>query len=110
MDDRDWLLRQLKQLLEFVRRLLTKISKLREEKQLDQALAELGAGYLELFGLEARFLPMMTPEAVRRSLGSSAREELLADLLRAEVEIRTARGEVELAGRLRALADALGTD
>ena len=107
MDDRDWLLRQLKQLLEFVRRLLARVRELRDAQEPQQALDELGAAYRELFGLEARYLPMMTPEAVRQSLGSKAREGLLAELLRAEAELRGARGEAGLAGRLVALADAL---
>lgn len=110
MDDRDWLLRQLQQLLDFVRKLLARVQKLREAQEPRLALQELGAAYLELFGLEARFLPMMTPDAVRKSLGSKAREGMLAELLLAEAELRGDLGERELADKLLALAAALANE
>ena len=102
--EKDFILRAIEELARFLAAALRRALQLEEAGQHEQALQELGEAYRELFGLDGRFLHLMSAEQVAQALGHPERLRLLAQLLDAEAGIRDASGDPARAQILRTKA------
>jgi hypothetical protein len=97
MFERDYIVRQIKQL----RALLAAIFKLKKEEKLDEALEQLQGAFPPFFGIEYRMLAGFDSASAAKLLVDSGRIKILAQLLEEEADIHRRRGDVELSAAKR---------
>jgi hypothetical protein len=83
IEDKDYVLKLVRRMAE----VLAKMIRHRQLKEHEQALQEVGGAYQDLFGVDERFVHMMTPQAVRAALRHPARIEAFANLLREHAKL-----------------------
>jgi hypothetical protein len=109
LTERDWVMRTVKQLAEFIARAL----KLAREEKRDQAIALLQGACVDLFGIEYRVLSMVDAKSAIELLGSPARVKAFIELVEtmAEAENDALRKEArrEHVRQLRAAAKLQGS-
>ena len=102
--EKDFILRTIEEMARFLAAALRRALGLAEAGQHEAALQEIGEAYRELFGLDGRFLHLMSAAQVAQALGHPERLRLLAQLIEADAGIREAGGDAARAQSLRAKA------
>ena len=101
----DYLMKMVQQLTEY----LVKIAKLRDEGELDQALAAVDEALEALFGNDLVLLQQLDPLSAARMLSHPERIAAYARLLEEEASIYLKMGEIQLTERLRKRAKLVAT-
>ncbi len=93
----DFILRAVEQMA----RAIARIFRLKQEQRFDEAERAVADAYLDLFGIDPRFFPLMDARTVAEALGHPKKVAAFAELLGEEAAIAEARGDQERAAFLQ---------